>query len=289
MSTIFRQKVVSNTVTFNDALPANAFNFGLDIMDGWKDTGDPEESSVELGSYRDGSSAASFFPVRNKFVTLGGYVVASSTENAEVLADVLVREAFPRNTKFQFSRYEAVPKFMNMRRSAPVEFDWQVVQNGFRWTTVLMAEDPFKYALSSQVSATGTVGTSTAGHTFPVTFPMTFGSTSTGSLAGAGFLNAGTADSSNFTAVLSGNLVKGAWRLSNDTTGESIGFNVAVSTTDSLVIDFHEETALLNGYPVSTDYVGSFWRLVPGNNVVRLYAEYDASATVTITAYSAWE
>lgn len=288
MPTIFRNKVVANSVAFNDVLPFGANNFAIDILDGWKDTGDPEESSVELGSTQDGSSSASFFPVRSKFVTAGGYVVATSVAQAEALSDVLVRDAFPRNRSFQLVRYEGIPKFMNCRRSGAVEFDWSVVENGFRWSTVLMAEDPFKYALTPQVASAGVVGTVTSGHTFPVTFPMTFGSGSSTS-SGVGIYNAGTAPTSNFQAALTGPLTKGAWRLANDTTGETIGFNVGLTVTDSLTIDFKNQNANLDGYSVGNDYVGSFWQLAPGTNVVRLYAEFNASAGVTVTAYSAWE
>lgn len=288
MPTIFRQKVVSNAVAFNDTLPGGASSFAIDILDGWRDTGDPEESSVELGSYRDGSSAASFFPVRSKFVTVGGYVVAGDDATAESLSDVLVRDALPRNRSFQLIRYESVPKFMNVRRTGAVEFDWSVVPNGFRWSTVLMAEDPFRYALTPQVASAAVVGTSTSGHTFPVTFPMTFGS-GTSTAAGAGVFNAGTAYSNNFQVLLTGNLVKGAWRLSNDTTGESIGYNLAVGVNDELLIDFLSQTATLNEFPVSADYVGNFWSLAPGTNIIRLYAEFNVNADMTVTAYSAWE
>lgn len=288
MATIFRQKVISNAVTFNDVLPAAAASFGLDILDGWKDTGDPEESSVELGSYRDGVSSASFFPVRSKFVTVGGYVYATSEANAETLADTLVRDAFPRNQEFLLTRYEAVPKFMKVRRSSAVEFDWSAVRTGFRWSTTLMAQDPFKYALTPQVSSTGVSGGVVSGHTFPVTFPMTFG-TGSSAIIGAGIINSGTAYSSNFSVLIDGPLRKGAWRLANDTTGQSLGFNVAVSATDQLVIDFQSQIAMLNGFALSDDYTGNFWQLAPGSNTIRLYAEFDPSASATITAYSAWE
>jgi len=291
MATIFKHKVVANTVTFNDSsvLPAGAQVWGLDIMDGWKDTGDPEESIVELGSYRDGSSSASFYPIRSKYVTVGGYVLAASEAEAEALADVLARDAFPRNQSLVLTRYEAVPKFANARRSGPVELDWSAVQTGFRWTTVLVLEDPFRYSTEVLSGSAGVAATSTVGHTFPVTFPMTFGASVSGTGNGTSVNNKGTAYSSNFTATLNGVLNKGAWRLANDTTGKSIGFNVALATTDQFVLDFKNQIALLNGSPVSLDYTGTFWQLAPGSNSIRLYAEYDANASVTITGYSAWE
>ena len=291
MSTIFRQKVVINGVTFNDALaqPGSAQRWGIDIMDGWKDTGDPDPGRVELGSYRDGSASASFFPVRTKFVTLGGYVLASDGATAEQLADVLTRDAFPRNRTFQLARYEAVPKFITARRESAVSFEWDsMMENGFRWSTTVSADDPFKYALTTIGGSTGISGTSLTGHSFPVTFPMSFtGSSSTEQSMAV--VNAGTASSQNFTASISGPLNKGAWQLVNETTDETIGFNVAIGTTDVLVIDFLNQIATINGFPLNSDYTGAFWRLAPGTNTIRLYAEYNADASVSLTGYSAWE
>ena len=289
MPTIFRQKVISNNVVFNDVLPAGATNFAIDIFDGWKDTGDPEESLVSLGSYRDGSSSASYYPIRSKFMNLGGYVTATNQANAEAMADKLVRDSFPRNASFRVERYESLPKYMMVRRSAAVEFDWSVVPEGFRWSTTLVAEDPFRYDINPATVFTGVANVASGGHTFPVTFPMTFNTGGSGTGAGAGVNNTGTAPTANFTATLAGPLSKGAWRVSNDTTGESIGFNVAVGGSDQLIIDFLAQVATLNGFPVTSDYFGDFWRLAPGNNVIRLYAEYDPSASVTINHFSAWE
>lgn len=290
MATIFKHKVVSNAVTFNElaSWPSGAQAWGLDIMEGWKTTGDPEESAVELGAYRDGQSSASFFPIRARFVTVGGYVVSSSEAGAEALADVLVRDAFPRNKTFSLTRYEAVPKFMSCKRAGSVEFDWTAVQNGFRWQTTLVGDDPLKYSTATLAATAGVAGTSTTGHSFPVTFPMSF----TGSVPGTSSLNVnnvGTAYSPNFKVTINGLLGKGAWRLSNDTIGASIGFNVALAVTDQLVIDFKEQLATLNGQYLSSDYTGTFWQLAPGSNTIRLYAEYDANASASLVGYSAWE
>lgn len=290
MATIFRHKVVSNTVTFNEAVnaPAGALQWGVDIMDGWKNTGDPEESAVELGSYRDGQSSSSFWPVRNRFVTIGGYAVAASEAGAEALSDVLVRDAFPRNQLLTVTRYEGIPKFVLAKRSSPVEFDWTAVQNGFRWLTTLSCDDPFKYGTTTFTASGGVAGSSVTGHTFPVTFPMTFSGTGN-TTTGISLINHGTAYSPHFTATINGTLAKGAWRLSNDTTAKYIGYNVALSTTDLLVIDFRNQIATLNGVLLTSDYIGDFWQLAPGSNTIRLYAEYDVNALASITGYSAWE
>lgn len=291
MSTIFKHKVVSNGVAFNEleTVPSGAQSWGLDIMDGWKDTGEVEEFSTELGSYRDGVSSADFFPIRKRYVIVGGYVVAPTEAQAEALNDILIRDAFPRNRVVTLTRYEAVPKQITVRRSTRFEVDWTAVQNGFRWQTTLLADDPLKYALNAVVSSGGISAVLQSGHTFPVTFPMTFAGTGASGVTSIGIVNSGTAYSPRVIATLTGPLGKGAWRLSNDTTGEFITFDVAVGATDSLVIDFSNRIATLNGFPVSSSYTGSFWKMAPGANAIRLYAEPNAQAAVTIQSYSAWE
>lgn len=292
MATIFRQKVVSNGVTFNDSasVPAGAQAWGLDIMDGWKTTGEVEESSTELGSYRDGVSAASFFPVRKRYIVAGGYVAAATELDAETLHDTIVRDAFPRNKQLTVVRYEAVPKQVFVRRATSIEADWSAIRTGFRWQTTLMAEDPLKYALTPITGTGGISDVLASGHTFPVTFPMTFNGTGGAGYTSIGMDNTGTAPSPYIVATLHGPLSKGAWRLINDTNGDFISFDVALPTTaDVLVVDFRNRTALLNGYPVSAAYTGNFWKLEPGLNAIRLYAEPNASAYVELTAYAAWE
>jgi hypothetical protein len=299
MPTIFRHKVFATplyngveieSISFNDTFkPGGAQAWGLDVMDGWKTGGDVEESSVELGSYRDGVSSASFYPVRKRYVTLGGYAVHETEAGAEGLHDILVRDAFPRNRDIIIVRNEGVPKRVIGRRAAPIDIDWEAVPNGFRWQTTIMCEDPLKYGTVLNSASGGIAGALPGGHTFPVTFPMTFNSGSGGGFASIGANNIGNAYSPRVRATIKGYLGKGAWRLSNDTTGEYIGFNVAVQTSDILVIGMSSQTALLNGQPVSASYFGNYWKLAPGPNVIRLYAEYDANALATIEYRSAWE
>lgn len=289
MPTIFKHMVFADGVSFNSTPPDGAQVWGLDVMEGWKTSGDVEEQSTELGSYRDGVSASSFFPVRRRYITLGGYVLAATELDAEALHDRLVRDAFPRNKNITLTRFEAVPKYVMCRRASSIEIDWSAVPTGFRWQTTVLCEDPLKYELSLHSAQTGIAGTLAGGHSFPVTFPMTFNSGSGGGENSVGVNNLGTAHSPAIKATITGYLGKGAWRLQNDTTGEYIGFDTAIQTSDTLVIDFKEQTAMLNGYPISAAYFGNYWKLAPGPNTIRLYAEYDPNALVTIEHSSAWE
>jgi hypothetical protein len=100
--------------------------------------------------------------------------------------------------------------------------------------------------------------------------------------------NAGTASSAP-TVSITGPLVRGGWRLVNDTTGEDLTMDVGLATGDIMEIDFSNELVYVNGFLVSPSIRGDFWRVVPGVNVIKLYADYDPASTFTISTYSAWE
>lgn len=74
--------------------------------------------------------------------------------------------------------------------------------------------------------------------------------------------------------------------LLNETTGESLSIAYTLATsTDFIVLDFYNRTALLNGITNINQYVtGDWWRLKPGNNDIKL-----ASASYSAGAYALLE
>lgn len=294
MSTIFKQRIEAGDgpVVFNvpGEKPDGAFTWLLDICDGWKSSPDMEANGTNFGALRDGMVNADVFPMRSRFVTLGGAAYAGTEQDAEALGDVLIREAFPRNRDLRLVRYEAVPKYVTFRRSAGVNTDWSAVQTGFRWDTTLRCVDPMKYSLAMETATAGTAGLSTTGTDFPITFPFVFDLVSAGAAdTTATVVNQGTAYSSHITAVLTGPLDSGGWRLRNDTTDEEIWFEVSVADGDTFTIDFSRQALLYNGFQFIGRRFGSWFRLAPGPNEIRLYADFTENTTVTITAESAWE
>lgn len=291
MSTIYKQRIESGDVVFN-AIPENpsgALSWGIDVMEGWKSTGEPDVLSTELGPNRDGVALNDYFPVRQRFITIGGWAYAATEAQAEALADVLVRDAFPRNTSVKLTRFEANPRYATVRRSSQLETDWSAVQTGFRWSVTVVAKDPLLYGADAIDVSAGVAGQSVGGLTFTVDFPVVFtGSAGLGSDS-ANVVNRGTANSPSIRATLTGPLPRGSWKITNDTTGQELSYDIGVGSGETLYIDMQNQIATLNGFAISVPPDGDFLTLVPGNNVLRLYAEYDAAAGMSINAESAWE
>jgi hypothetical protein len=290
MPTIFRDKVTAGSVTFNDPLarPAGALSWGCDTLEGWSDTPEIDVVSTPQGGHTDGEVAGDFFPASARHMIVGGWGNAATRADAESLSDVIIRDAFPRNQLIRLTRYESVPKFLDCRVSDKRTIQW-VGPYSFRWVVPVMAPNPFKFGLTPEIGGpVGVAGQSTGGVAFPITFPFSFTTISAGSENSIILVNRGTA--SSFPVVtLHGPLVKGGWRLSNDTTGDDIRFNVGLGATDVLVIDFGAQTALLNGAVVTSSITGDFWSVVTGPNVIKLYADFDPAASLSATVYSAWE
>lgn len=292
MPTIHKQRVEAGELVFNvpGSLPSGAVSCGIDVLDGWKSSPDPDVVSTDLGLLRDGSELGDIFPVRSRFLVVGGWGVGPGEEQAESLHDAIARDAFPRDKLLKMVRYEATPKYVWYRRSAALETDWNAVQNGFRWQTTLVCADPFKYSVDQQVGSAGTAGLSETGLDFPVEFPVEFTTISSGAtITVVSINNEGTAPSRSFTAELTGPLISNGWRLRNDTTGAELWFDLGLLLGETITMDFSKQIVYVNGFPFTGRKSGDWFSLVPGQNDLRLYAEFDVNTTVTITAESAWE
>ena len=290
MPTIFKHPVSLGTQTFNDpsAKPDGAVTWIIDVLDGWKDTPEPQVRSTPLGASQDGSSSADFFPYESRFITIGGAVYATDEAAAEALHDLIVRDVVPRNKDLFLSRDEAVPKFVTCRRSAAVETEW-VMPNGFRWQTTVQCDDPLKYSPSIVSGSAGVASGLTYYRTYPRIYPLSYTISGSGDTSSVGINNAGTAATSQIYVSITGPLPANAWRLRNDTNNGEFSVNVGLGTTDSLEISFATQTVKLNGYEIAYQLQGDFWKMDPGTNIIRLYADYNAASTFTVVARSAWE
>lgn len=296
MSTIFRDKVtVNGSATWNDpaSVPAGAQAWGVDQIDGWDDTADLDSLFIARGGI-DGDVHGDFDALRGRHLLLGGYVHASNRAQAEGLFDQIVR-SLPRNKELTLTRHEGVPKFVRAYRAAKIERPQLLVDTvgngqgtGFRWMVPLIAPDPLKYAVQQQTSSAGVAGLSVGGRTYPRTYPMVY-TTTTGVGNAAVVTNTGTAETPP-VVTLTGPLGAGVWRVSNETTLRDLAINVGLAAGDTMVIDFRREVATVNGFVVSGTITGDFWGVSPGvQNTIRLYADFDPAAGISVTINSAWE
>lgn len=88
---------------------------------------------------------------------------------------------------------------------------------------------------------------------------------------------------------VTGPLPVGTWYIQNDTTGEILTFDSAINENQTLVIDNLDQTALIDNVPVDYYIRGTWIRLAPGLNQIRLVSGADApGATLRIRAYDTW-
>lgn len=291
MPTLFRDKVTFGDIVFNDPLqrplPAGIVEWGCDVLAGWDESFDIADVFVSKGSV-DGAVSGEFFPANARQMMVGGYVVASTRAIADQLWDIIVREAFPRNVRFDIVRYETTPKLLTVKLSGRRTIEW-VGPLAFRWGAEVTAEDPYKYSLSPDMQSAGVAGQSMGGRSYPRTYPMSYQTVFSGTQNSVVTSNLGTGYSQRFLVDITGPLNTGGWRFVNETTDSYISFSVGLSVSDVLTIDFQRGIALLNGYPVTASLSGDFFSLAPGPNTLKLYGDFDPSAGFTLTAYSAWE
>jgi hypothetical protein len=290
MPSIWQDRITIGDLVFNDSVeyPSGIVGrgWGVDVLAGWDKTPDLDAPYTEIGLV-DGEIPGEFFAAKGKFINVSGWVHAIDRATADALWDQIVL-GFMRNAELVLTRYEPIPKFMRVRRITPVERD-ATGPEAFRWATTVKAGDPFKYALTPLTGSAGVAGQSSGGRSYPRTYPLTYTTITSGESNSVVLINAGQADSSRLIVALNGPLNKGGWRLVNETTNETIKFDIGLLSTDVLEIDFHNEVALLNGAPVTVTITGDFFRLVPGVNVLKVYADFDPNAGFDATGYSAWE
>lgn len=296
MPTILGDKITcvssAGSISFNNK-PAlgtdwpGAIKANIDDMPDWPQTVDLNVISTPRG-FGDGAYTAPRFPAKSRVLTVGGYIVAPSRATLDAMWDRVALYAFPQDVDIRFTRYESVPKYVTARLAGPISITQYLGAEGaLRFETTLLCSDPFKYDASNTLSGTsGVAGVSTGGRTYARVYPLVYGTAAQGSGNQVILTTIGTAPSTPFFTI-HGPLASG-WRLENSTTGAEEAFDIDLTTGDVLTIDNASKTALLNGNPVNGLLSGDWWTLAQGANVIKLFGDYNATASFTVTAVSRW-
>lgn len=290
IQTIFSDVVTIGTWTFNDpmTLPAGVTQAGVNILNGWDD-GAPIEVVASSRGSRDGDVPADHFPLRSRILTMGGWLYCTSRSAALNALTSLVGDAFPLDTDLTLTRGEPdVAKQLTVRVAGPVTVPAETNVTGahFRFAATLQAFDPLKYAVATDINATGGIaGALVGGLVVPVKLPAVF-TPAAGQGNSLSVVNVGSHDTGPI-ATITGPLPTG-WRWTNDTTGEALSLDLSLGAGDVLVLDHKLQQAFLNDSFVSPPLTGDWWTVPRGPNVLKLFGDFDPAATVTVTGHSAW-
>lgn len=178
------------------------------------------------------------------------------------------------------------------KRAVPIDVPYSSSQIATA-TAMFHATDPRVYSSTVQ-SFTIPLPTPAGGLTFPLTFPISFGA-----LANVQAILAH--NGGNFetrpVAFISGPCVNP--RISNDSTGQQLQFNLTLQPTDTLVVYFDSHAVLLN--PTSTDpgasrraslvNGSSWWTFPPGTTQVSFHSRDNipTGAQLTLQWQSAYQ
>lgn len=167
--------------------------------------------------------------------------------------------------------------------AVPIDTDFQF--NVARKIAIeLTCTDPLIYDTVTQTQSVG-LPSPTAGLTFPASAPFVFGASTGGQMT---LTNNGNYPTS-FVATITGPMTNPKMTIGNQT----LGFNIILGSSDSLVVDTGKRTATLNGTAprVNTLLTGSSWlTLAPGVNTLQVASSDSAQVTgqFGVSFQSAW-
>ncbi len=296
MPTILGDKVTcvspSGSTSFNDlpTLAANwpgAIKVNIDDIPQWSDTVDLDVISTSRG-FGDGAYTAKRFPAKSRVLSVAGYAVAANRALLDSIMDLVIANAFPQDVDIVLTRFEPVPKYVTGRLAGSVQVtQYHGKEGGLRFEATILCSDPFKYDASNTLSGTsGIAGLSTGGRTYPRVYPLVFGTTAQGAGNQVLLTNIGTAPALPIFTI-HGPIASG-WRLENSTTGAEQSFDIGLSLGDTLIIDNGAKSAMLNGSLINGLINGDWWTLARGPNIVKLFGDYNSTASFTVTAVSRW-
>lgn len=212
-------------------------------------------------------------------------LTVQATATSQALRDVARAQmavAVPVSDLATFRLDEPIPKQLLVRRSGALTETYPTLVDVV-FTVGLIAPDMRKYSTLLQ-SVTVAQGSPAAGLAPPLTPPLLLP-------AGAPPMSASITNNGSFetrpTVTISGPITAPA--VVNQTTGQQVSFSsLVLASTDSLIVDFLNQRATLNGAFRTADLSSSWWVLQPGSATVQATGTAGAGAQMTVTWRDAW-
>lgn len=253
-------------------------------FEGWWSSPKPRLALSNRGADHGAFDAPAYFEPR--VMTLEGVAVSPNRATHLLARDIVVSVCADPAVLYPLVVTEPDRPIRRclVRQSAEVKVA-DVSDRVCRWSMVLVAPDPFRYA-NAETAVTLTLPSGAdAGLSLPFTVPFIIPMSGVGENR-ATVVNAGTF-ATRPTVVFQGPVTDPA--IVNLTQGKTLAFNVTITSGQTLVVDFANRSVLLDGtvsraYTIA--YGSAWWDLQPGSNDIQ-YAGV-GSGTALLTYRSSW-
>lgn len=274
--------------TSNGVVDAQGTVWELTKLDGWHDA-PPVRTSMTT---RPGEHGAFDGPayLHPRVLTIEGYAVATSRVNAWRARDIVASVCGDPSLGLQtlvVTQTGHINRRLTVRRSAETKTAF-LDNNMLKFSMLLIAPDPRRYADAASSKAIGLPISGGGGLVFPLVFPLTFGAGSVGGQMVC--TNMGTIATWPTWSILgptTGPII------TNADTGELLSFDptLVIPAGQTMVIDTNAKTVLLTGVNYRDRlFVSNWFRFNPGITNVRFasISGADPSALLTAAWRDAW-
>jgi hypothetical protein len=254
----------------------------LTNLDGWQSAPPPRNSLAPRPGAHGGYDGQSWLDMRA--VTIEGYAVATdrvSTWRARDIVSSVCGDPAAGLVQLTVMQAGYLNLIATVRRSGDVKTT-PLAPNTFKWSMILVAPDPRRYAAQLSSQSTGLPVVGTGGLAFPAAFPLTFGA---GRLGGQMTVTNGGTMETRPVWVITGP-VAGA-TITNDSTGDVLQFDPSFSLAagQQITVDTDVRTASLGGVSCRNRLVSAEWfGFPPGDTSVRFGSTSGADPAALLTA-----
>jgi Siphovirus-type tail component, C-terminal domain len=260
----------------------------LTKLEGWMASPPPRNSLVQRTGEHGSFDGPAFLDTRA--VTIEGVAVCtdriSMWRARDILASICGDPSLGLSTLVVTQAgYTAMRA--SVRRSSDVKTE-PMAPGAFRWSIILVAPDPRRYAAVQSSLAVGLPQVGAGGLVFPLVFPLTFGSgTSGGQLLLTNNGTMATWPAFDILGPLTGPII------TNLDTGQRLAFDPTfdVAAGQHLLVDPDAKTVFVGGVSRRDRlFIAEWFDLPPGSTNVRFSsaAGADPAATLTATWRDAW-
>lgn len=255
-------------------------------VEGWDTVPNPIGDAVPRPN-DDGADFVDLY-LSPKPLTIDGLVLCPTQTHAYRARDqMLTASRLLRRTGELFVN-EPIPKRVEVRLGGGPVWEWIDDRNA-AFSIPLTAADPLRYAATASTADVGLANPNTVVRAYPRIYDggLRYRLTVAGAGAPVTVNNAGTA-ATYPVFTIRGPAVNPTIELVG--TGMFMEFEVALGSTDRLVVDASSRSVRLNGSPTRWLLVGGgFFRLPPGESLIAFRGfEYNSLARLTVDYRSAW-